>query len=122
MTLAQASSTASLSFCIAASSMGERRAGSSTKSRVIARVIVSLGTTSLKVCWACSTASASLGELADGLFFGLRQVVELMEAEELEHVEDLRCQIRDLDVAVEIPNLLDAAHEDAEAGARDVVE
>src|SRR4051812_45283941 len=122
MTLAHASSTASLSFSRSFSAKTDRRAESSTKSRIIARFTVSDGTESLNVCWACSTGDPSLRELADGLLLGLRQVVELMESKELEHVKDLRREVRDFDVASEVADLLDAAHEHAEAGARDVVQ
>src|SRR6185436_20423716 len=60
------------------------------------------------------------GEAVERGRHGLEQVVDALEAEDLEHLPDLRRQAADLDVPLALADLLDEAHENAEAGRRDV--
>src|SRR5262249_9801789 len=61
-----------------------------------------------------------LAEAQDGLALGGEDAVEVVEAQDLEDVEDGLVQLGETDVAAVAPDLLDRPHDRAEARARDV--
>src|SRR5262245_10564192 len=61
-------------------------------------------------------------EAADRLHLRREDAIEVMEAEDLEDVEDGLVQVGQAQVAAVLADLLDHAHERAQARARDVAE
>src|SRR3989304_9580726 len=126
MTLAQASSTASSSRPTSASSRPACWPTAVTNSRIRTRFSVDEGTvsrnrrSSLK-----GPANSALphGDVAEAPHRRLEvreNVEDFREAEDLEGGLDLRNRPADLEVTALPANLLDVAHEDAQAGRRDV--
>src|SRR3990172_1720861 len=123
MTLAQASSTASSSRPTSASSRPACWPTAVTNSRMRTRFSVDEGTVSKKRRSTPANSALPDGDVAEAPHRRLevgQNVEDLRKAEDLEGGLDLRNRPADLDVPALPANLLHVAHEDAQAGRRDV--
>src|SRR5581483_2302787 len=127
MTLAQASSTASSIWPTLAAVSPACEPMVVTNSLISARISVDDGTCRVN-CFskAAMTFSAllhgSFGKSPDGGRQVIQHVVQILKSEDLERVSDLRDEAADFDVPALLAHLFDKAHEDAQAGGRDVIE
>src|SRR5512136_2017177 len=110
MTLVQASSTASSSLATSSSVKPACVPTAVTNSRMSARFSVEEGTCSVNFRSIEVTSGLLRGplrEAPDGGWTVIHQLVDLVEAEELEHLLHFRDQAADLDVAAPLSDLLD---------------
>src|SRR5262249_51805610 len=68
------------------------------------------------------SGAALLAEAHDRFHLGGEDPVEMVEAQDLEDVEDGLVQVREAQVAAVRPDLLDRPHDGPESGARDIGE